>query len=161
MTKPVNIGPRAANDPWGAPRMNANGLTWPAWWRAVGVPASALTGDVANAMLKAWRAGEDPSDWRVAMNDAVITRVVMRNADGLTWSEWWRGTGLAVAHINVDTVHDVTAAFKRGDAPADYARAAIERDEYRRMRYAQPGVCDEPDAPCPQRAWSDTSAEAK
>lgn len=46
---------------------NAEGLTWPEWAYAAGVPPEfglAPTLDALYAWRSAWRTGEDPSEWR-------------------------------------------------------------------------------------------------
>jgi hypothetical protein len=48
-------------------RLNREGLTFAEWLAAAGVRGDYLVAvDLALALHDAWRAGEDPTDWRAA-----------------------------------------------------------------------------------------------
>lgn len=53
--------------------MNANGLTWAEWHRAVGKECKMQ--HLKSKLEAAWEAGEDPCDWRAEAERAARTTV--------------------------------------------------------------------------------------
>lgn len=55
---------------WRVTDVNANGLTWPQWFYAAGFKSYSVDANWTpvlsehDSLFDAWKAGEDPSDWR-------------------------------------------------------------------------------------------------
>jgi hypothetical protein len=46
------------------PDVNVEGLTFPEWIAAAGLPIRELTLDAAAELARAWQEGDDPTEWR-------------------------------------------------------------------------------------------------